>query len=97
MGAEKCGGVARRDRAEELEELVARVGRKAVGRIRHDVGVDMFREVESNRHATRIGVGIIVGDHWYAGGIGKAYRYRSGWALGVRSAGQRPGVGRRGE
>src|SRR5579862_5927445 len=56
--------IARSERAQKLKKLITRPDRKTIGRNADDVGVNAFRQMESNRTAARIGMWIVIGNHW---------------------------------
>jgi hypothetical protein len=58
----------------EFQEFFAGANGKAVGRVRHNVGMHVVCQVESNGHPARTGeLQIIIGDGWNAGEIGKSH------------------------
>jgi hypothetical protein len=70
MRAEKCAErrgwnirqIARSQRLQKLQKLLPGMGRKAVGRVANDVGVDVLTEVEADSETARVGIGIVIWD-----------------------------------
>src|SRR5215467_12818855 len=63
--------------SQQIEELLASSGREAVGRVAHDVGVNVIGEVETDRESSRIRIGSIVGNRRQTSRVGESQGYRS--------------------
>src|SRR6185312_2777013 len=80
---------ARLDRPQELDELFASAGRKAVDGVRHDVCMDVLAEMKADGHAAWPGiVRIVIGDGGEPGEVGEPDGHRCRFARRVRSTGQ---------
>src|SRR5262249_12068351 len=91
--SEKRGWIASCHGSQQIEELLASSCREAVRRMAHDVGVNVIREVETDREASRICFGSVVGNRRKPGGVGKSQGYRSRIAREVRRASERNSLG----
>src|ERR1700730_10023970 len=75
--------------SQQIEELLASSGRKAVRRMAHDVGVNVIGEVETDRESSRIRIGSVVGNQRKTGRVGESQGYRSRIAREVWRASER--------
>src|ERR1700677_3805066 len=85
------------ERVEELDKSLGGARGEAIDRVRDDVGVDVFIEVEADSAAARACIGIVVGNVGDAGEIGEPHRYGSGTSLDMRCPSERSGLRRRRE
>src|ERR1043166_3453092 len=61
VGSEKRGGIASRHGSQKIEKLLTGANRKSVGRMAHDVGVNVIPQVETDRQSSRVRVRDVVG------------------------------------
>ena len=54
--------IGRSNRRQQLQKFLAGACGKGIGRVGHNVGVHALGKVEAHRAATRVSIGIIVGD-----------------------------------
>src|SRR5271157_1924162 len=86
-------GTGRLDGAQEFQKFFRSPDREAVDGMADDVGVNVFGQMEAYRETPGTGVRVVVGYRRDAGRIREANRYRSGFPLCMRRAGERGRVG----